>query len=1056
MALKHRQNDKSRSFGSYNYLHWTEFLKCCVCAKEFNKSTRLPVTLGCCHTYCRLCILNLENRMCRICQTKVSFDPASLPINTAIFGLLSETGPASGNINVFQQNNQYDYLKIFGSAVQSLEEIALYLKPEHLKGIELSRPMQRKLISVLNNQLLEEVGRQKLLRSSKVAAERMTTELIQYHQSPTTLSSSLWDAVRARGCQFLGPAMQEEALKLIQFALGDQSELSRKVLVQLVVEKLQPQFPQASKTSIGHVVQLLYRASCFIVTKRDGDSSLMRLKDDFLGYEELRKEHDAQIVQIAREAGLRISPDQWSALLYGDQVHKSYMQSIIDRLQSGMTFQDSIKDLTVILDRSGDPGSIKHVIPHLNLIAQIDVNKTPDDLETVKKSLSSLNTLIKALADVLKNHQQWLSQAKEATQQCSKYKTSMCRDSVTKGVCPRGEACTFAHNEEELQRYRNKRRKRGMSAFKSKPMVLPENQKPGEAGQHQIDTVSVKSFDSTYVGSSSGSFIVPFSAASKVEKERCHCNCSSSTKQGDEKSASYLASQHERVKLFHPSSEIPFGMEQSMNGMNSVPVPFDKHLLQASNELTPPVIKPPSFKPNQPTSFNQNMPQAFQLPPTPYVNPICHIPSGHLAHSNESPHHTPAAFAVQPHYAYISSLPPSLALQQQTSDMYLHRAAVPLASPGGQYLGHTHKVYVVNSPQGNEPVLINPQPAVVQIKPKTETSPPAAAESFSDDKFRVNLNNDATLSDLRRRKNEVISKIVQKQIQHPNHELKAQPKGIEAQVPSSSIWSNSHQSTTKSNDFDSKWVPSCTPSTSSVQISNESYASNSSLWSNDLYSKSLLSHSHTNGSTSCTKNKDSIKVSNDSSGYDFWNSFDDHSHNLFDSDKERCVKKSCSQIKTTEKCQCDDCNVLHTKTTLQDVLSDEGELVPIQNLRIVSKYGPIARTVRSKTTPAVPKQVQSNDNTFTTPMASNDKRVGSNFSLFKTTKSRNPFVADVEPTSLEHPLSIGFSPSCRVNDEVALKCINDQITKDEHEEDLRLAMELQQIEIEIQSKLKEQ
>ena len=32
------------------------------------------------------------------------------------------------------------------------------------------------------------------------------------------------------------------------------------------------------------------------------------------------------------ESGLRISPEQWSALLYGDQKHKSDMQSIIDKV----------------------------------------------------------------------------------------------------------------------------------------------------------------------------------------------------------------------------------------------------------------------------------------------------------------------------------------------------------------------------------------------------------------------------------------------------------------------------------------------------------------------------------------------------------------------------------------------------------------------------------------------------------------------------------------------------------------------------------------------------
>lgn len=59
--------------------------------------------------------------------------------------------------------------------------------------------------------------------------------------------------------------MQEEVLKLVLLALEDGSALSRKVLVMFVVQRLESHFPQASKTSIGHVVQLLYRASCFKV-----------------------------------------------------------------------------------------------------------------------------------------------------------------------------------------------------------------------------------------------------------------------------------------------------------------------------------------------------------------------------------------------------------------------------------------------------------------------------------------------------------------------------------------------------------------------------------------------------------------------------------------------------------------------------------------------------------------------------------------------------------------------------------------------------------------------
>ena len=82
--------------------------------------------------------------------------------------------------------------------------------------------------------------------------------------------------------------MQEETLKLVLLALEDGAALSRKVLVMFVVQKLEQQFPQASKTSVGHVVQLLYRASCFKVTKRNEESSLMQLKDEVRFSIELR------------------------------------------------------------------------------------------------------------------------------------------------------------------------------------------------------------------------------------------------------------------------------------------------------------------------------------------------------------------------------------------------------------------------------------------------------------------------------------------------------------------------------------------------------------------------------------------------------------------------------------------------------------------------------------------------------------------------------------------------------------------------------------------------
>lgn len=65
--------------------------------------------------------------------------------------------------------------------------------------------MQRKLVTLVNCQLVEEEGRVRAVRAGRSLGERTVTELILQHQNPQQLSANLWAAVRARGCQFLGP-----------------------------------------------------------------------------------------------------------------------------------------------------------------------------------------------------------------------------------------------------------------------------------------------------------------------------------------------------------------------------------------------------------------------------------------------------------------------------------------------------------------------------------------------------------------------------------------------------------------------------------------------------------------------------------------------------------------------------------------------------------------------------------------------------------------------------------------------------------------------------------
>lgn len=457
---------------------WTEFLSCPICYNEFDSSGHQPISLGCSHTVCKTCLHKLHRKACPFDQTPISTDIDLLPVNCALLQLVGAQVPdvQPVSLSTAAEVEHYEVCRV------CVEELALYLKPiSGAKGVAtlspsvLSRPMQRKLVTLVNCQLVEEEGRVRAVRAGRSLGERTVTELILQHQNPQQLSANLWAAVRARGCQFLGPAMQEDALKLVLLALEDGSALSRKVLVLFVVQKLEARFPQASKTSIGHVVQLLYRASCFKVTKRDEDSSLMQLKEEFRTYEALRREHDAQIVHIAMEAGLRISPEQWSSLLYGDLVHKSHMQSIIDKLQSPESFAKSVQELTIVLQRTGDPANLTSLRPHLELLANIDHNPDApapswDELESV---MLAVKLVVHGLVEFIQNFSK-KSHDTPQPQANSKYKTSMCRDLRQQGGCPRGTNCTFAHTQDELEKFRlrNKKSSNMGRAFPLAPGVM--------------------------------------------------------------------------------------------------------------------------------------------------------------------------------------------------------------------------------------------------------------------------------------------------------------------------------------------------------------------------------------------------------------------------------------------------------------------------------------------------------------------------------------------------------------------------------------------------------
>ena len=252
---------------------WTEFLQCSICMSKYNCTTVVPISLSCSHTMCKKCISKLKANACPYDRAPIPPNTDIYPPNTALLLLLGyQPQEWDCELSSISQSVLPDSdIEMYSNAREATEQLALFLKPFVDQGVLqaticIPRPVLKKLVSLLSCQILDGEGRGRALKAANSIAERTITELLIMHQNQQQISSLLWTAVRSRGCQFLGPVMQEEGLKLILKVLESGRFLSRKNIVLYVVQQLHHDFPNASKTNIGHVVQLLYRASCFNVS----------------------------------------------------------------------------------------------------------------------------------------------------------------------------------------------------------------------------------------------------------------------------------------------------------------------------------------------------------------------------------------------------------------------------------------------------------------------------------------------------------------------------------------------------------------------------------------------------------------------------------------------------------------------------------------------------------------------------------------------------------------------------------------------------------------------
>ena len=199
--------------------NWTDFLQCSICTSKFDESTILPISLSCGHALCMRCLGKLKTRTCPYDKVPVRPDMEAFPPNAALLQLLGYKLKSTLDNTQVAKLSECDRTH-YTRAVSAIVELASFLQPLTEHGITaaityLNKPMLKKLVTVVSCQILEGEGQVRAVRAARSIADRAVTELLVMHQNQQQISTLLWTAVRNRGCQFLGPVMQEEALKLI-------------------------------------------------------------------------------------------------------------------------------------------------------------------------------------------------------------------------------------------------------------------------------------------------------------------------------------------------------------------------------------------------------------------------------------------------------------------------------------------------------------------------------------------------------------------------------------------------------------------------------------------------------------------------------------------------------------------------------------------------------------------------------------------------------------------------------------------------------------------------
>ncbi|KAK0416428.1 hypothetical protein QR680_012477 [Steinernema hermaphroditum] len=356
-----------------------DYSMCCLLCKRTFGSSNFPINVKCGHVLCSKCLA--KGRVCPIEKTSLGIPVDEAPVNFTFLRMIGlVVGRQRGNV---KDRLQIDHLDGLMARIGRHFSKMNTQKGCSVTSASLSRAVQRKALILIRSNVLDMSGRFHCLRSIKSLADRIQNEIL-LPMMTVTKPSQIWDALRERRCQFLGPAPHLAVLKEVHDIYKDGFTISRKVAVKAITVKMLPNYPTLSKTAIGHLFQILYSGHMFHVVPRADGCAMLRLKTKFYDFEEFYYEHDVSLIRLILDCSLRVDKKLLSKLLYGTLDRQRHVQSIIDRLQnSSVTSRKFMFPVSFLAEKTKRGGALHangevcKMVQSLEKLEAIDYNNAP-------------------------------------------------------------------------------------------------------------------------------------------------------------------------------------------------------------------------------------------------------------------------------------------------------------------------------------------------------------------------------------------------------------------------------------------------------------------------------------------------------------------------------------------------------------------------------------------------------------------------------------------------------------------------------------------------------